>query len=140
MLNSETVAFQQDTSEQGYSLDPSSRVGSGVQTAHIHSHTYTHTHTHTYIYMPLGLVQQFRSSLDGDRKVGPSDAVAAIQALLQFIKDNKGKTASKIDRQGQANLVACLAPWQSCYCMWAGNSFLLFIATSSSFPTRFQEP
>jgi len=42
--------------------------------------------------MPLGLVQQFRSSLDGDRKVGPSDAVAAIQALLQFIKDNKAGT------------------------------------------------
>ena len=32
MLNSETVAFQLDTSKQGYSPDPSSRVGSGVQT------------------------------------------------------------------------------------------------------------
>ena len=35
MLNSEAVAytaFQLDTSEQGYSPDPSSRVGSGVQT------------------------------------------------------------------------------------------------------------
>ena len=36
------------------------------------------------------LVQQFRSSIGGDPKVGPSDAVAAIQTLLQFIKDNKG--------------------------------------------------
>jgi len=32
LLNSETVAFQVDTSEPGYSPDPSSRVGSGVQT------------------------------------------------------------------------------------------------------------
>jgi len=32
LLNSETLAFQLDISEQGYSPDPSSWVGSGVQT------------------------------------------------------------------------------------------------------------
>jgi len=32
LLNSETVAFQLDTSKQGYSPDPSSQVGSGAQT------------------------------------------------------------------------------------------------------------
>jgi len=32
LLNSRDPAFQRDTSEQGYSPDPSSRVGSGVQT------------------------------------------------------------------------------------------------------------
>ena len=38
---------------------------------------------------------------------------------------------------GLANLIACLAPWKTCYCMRAGGSFSLFIATSSSFPTQF---
>ena len=29
-------------------------------------------------------------------------------------------------------MIACLAPWKPCYCMRAGGSFSLFIATSSS--------
>jgi len=42
------AAFQLDTSEQGYSPDPSSRVGSGIQTSHVLHASSDRDHTKLY--------------------------------------------------------------------------------------------
>ena len=51
-------------------------------------------------------------------------------------KQQQSITLPEVRQLGQGKLIACLAPQQFCWCMWAGGIFSLSIATSYSFSTQ----